>query len=254
MFLILIGSLVAFFTFGSAMAALYLQRFLPESSRSDPVRVVIGQVSALVSLLLAMVLGTLVGTSFGFFFAQKANLDAFAAQVLQFDQALAEFGPETKLGRAQLKEEILRSDSLIWSNGDVEPSAIAVAKPISEEAAIDAYLSSLQPKSDAQKQALAKANQYAAALEQSRLLMSLQVAGQSVPSQLVAILAVWAVALFFSYGLFAPNDFTIVAALAFGAVSIGLAIFLIFDLRQPYTGLFRISPAALEETFDFLNK
>jgi Protein of unknown function (DUF4239) len=45
----------------------------------------------------------------------------------------------------------------------------------------------------------------------------------------------------------------IVAALAFGAVSIGLAVFLIFDLRQPYTGVLRISPAAVEQAIGFLN-
>jgi hypothetical protein len=119
---------------------------------------------------------------------------------------------------------------------------------------IDAYLSSLQPTSEVQKQAVAKANQYAAAMEQSRLLMSLQVAGQSVPSELVAVLAIWAIALFFGYGLFALNTPTIITTLAFGALSIGLAIFSIFDLRQPYTGVFRVSPAALEQAIGFLNK
>ncbi len=254
MTIVLIAVLIAILTFGSGLTALYLQKRLPEPSRSDSSRGLIAQVSGLVSVLLAMVLGTLVGTSFGFFFAQKTSLDTFAAQVLEFDRALAQYGPETKPARAKLKEAMIGGHDLFWGHGDVDPAALTVAAPLSQEVAFDAYLASLQPTSETQKQALAKARQYAATVELSRLLMSLQVAGQSVPWQFVAILAVWAVALFLGYGLFAPNNATTIVAFAFGALSIGLATFLVFDLRQPYTGVFRISPAALEETIDFVDK
>ena len=248
----IIAFLIAGLAFGSGIVALYAQPFLPESTKSDHSRTVVSQVSALVSLLLAMVLGTLVGTAFGFFFAQKANLDDFSVQVLQFDQALAQYGPQTGPVRAQFKQAFVGGYHLFWGRGDGDPAALSA--PLSQERAINTYLASLKPSSDGQKQALARANQYATAMEQSRLLMSLQMAGQSVAWQLVAILAVWAVALFFGYGLFAPKSATTIAALAFGALSIGLAIFLIFDLRQPYSGIFRISPGPLEETINVLNK
>jgi hypothetical protein len=253
MSIVLIAASISILTFGSAMTALRVQRFIPDLSKSD-VRGVITQVSALVSVLLAMVLGTLVGTSFGFFFTQRANLDTFAAHALQLDLALAEYGPETKPARAQFRDEFVQGYDLFWGRGDVDRAAFTVARSLHQGATVDAYLSSLQPTSEVQKQAVARANQYAAAMEQSRLLMLLQVAGQSVPSELVAILAIWAIALFFGYGLFAPNTPTIVTTLSFGALSIGLAIFLIFDLRQPYAGVFRVSPAALEQAIDFLNK
>lgn len=249
-----IGILIAVLTFGSAMAALYIRRWLPEAARSDAVRSLIGQVSGLVSLLLAMVLGTLVGTSFSFFFTQKANLDIYAAQILQFDQALAEYGPETEPARVQLKEAAVRGYNLFFGQNDLDVAALTVAIPLKQVAAISALLASLQPKSETQKQAIAKANKYAGEMEQSRLLMSLQVAGQSVPWQLVAILAVWGVALFFGFGLFASGRPATITALAFGSISIGLAVFLIFDLRTPYIGVLRVSPAALEQAIDFLNK
>ena len=254
MTLILVAIAIAVVTFGSGIMALFVQQRLPDAHKSDSSSKLITQVSALVSLLLAMVLGTLVGTSFAFFFTQKASLDVFAAQALQFDQALAQYGPETRAARAKLKDAMVRGHDLFWGHDGIDPATFTVAGPLAQEAVIDEFLASLQPQSEAQKQALAKANQYASAMEQSRLLISLQVAGQSVPWQLVAILAVWGIALFFGYGLFAALNATTIAALAFGAVSISLAIFLIFDLRQPYTGAFRVSPAALEQTIDFLNK
>ncbi len=91
------------------------------------------------------------------------------------------------------------------------------------------FLATLEPKTDAQKQALATASQYASMVEQSRLLMSLQVASGPVSWVLIAILVFWTVALFFGIGLFAESNSLVLAALAFGALSIAFAIFLILE-------------------------
>jgi hypothetical protein len=50
-----------------------------------------------------------------------------------------------------------------------------------------------------------------------------------------------------------PNMF-VYSALAFGALSIAFAIFLIFEFGQTYTGLFRVTPAALVPTIEFMDK
>jgi hypothetical protein len=42
--------------------------------------------------------------------------------------------------------------------------------------------------------------------------------------------------------------------MAFGAFAVGSAIFLILELSEPYSGLFRISPAALEQTIDTIDR
>ena len=164
MTLILTAILIAGVTFGSGMGALHLQRFLPESMRSDSCRTVIAQVSALLSVLLAMVLGGLVGTSFSFFFAQKSNMDTLSAQVLELDRALAEYGPEAGGARAQLKENVLQGFEVFSGHRQVDPGAFTtVARPLAQEDATNAVLASLQPKSEAQKHSLAKAQQFVTA-------------------------------------------------------------------------------------------
>ena len=45
-----------------------------------------------------------------------------------------------------------------------------------------------------------------------------------------------------------------IAPLTFGALSIAFAILLILELGMPYTGLFRGSPAALEQTIQYIDK
>ena len=71
---------------------------------------------------------------------------------------------------------------------------------------------------------------------------------------LIAILVLWTVALFFGMGLFAQSNSLVLVALAFGALSIAFAIFLILELGMPYTGLMRVSPAALEQAIEFVDK
>ena len=116
------------------------------------------------------------------------------------------------------------------------------------------FLATLKPTTDAQKQALATANLYNSMVEQSRLLMSLQVASLPVSPLMIAILVFWTVALFFAIGLFAESNSLVIAALAFGAVSIAFAIFLILELGLPYTGLLKVSPAALQQAIEFVDR
>ena len=92
------------------------------------------------------------------------------AQILQLDRALAEYGPEASGARAQLKENVLQGFEVILSHRQVDPGAFTtVARPLAQEDATNAVLASLQPKSEAQKHAPAKAQQFATAMQQSRL-------------------------------------------------------------------------------------
>ena len=235
-------------------AGLALQTRLVDEHKTGETKAVVGQISGLVSLLLALVLGTLIGVSWGYFSAQRTNLENFSAQILRLDQALGQFGPETKPMRDQLKAGMEKAYAAIWGGGTIDPASLTVGPPLASAQAMTDYLATLQPKTDAQKAALATANQYASMVEQSRLLISLQIASGPVSWILIAILVFWTAALFFAMGLYAPSNALVTAALTFGALSIAFAIFLIFEFGLPYTGLFRVSPAALEQTIEFIDK
>lgn len=235
-------------------AGLALQTMLKEEHKRGETKGVIGQVSGLVSLLLALVLGTLIGVSWAYFSAQRTNLENFSAQILRLDQALAQFGPETKPMRNRLKEGIVKAYGVIWGGGTIAPALLTVEPVLANAQAVSDYLATLQPKTDAQKAALSTANTYASMVEQSRLLISLQIASAPVSWILIAILVFWTAALFFAIGLYAESNALVIAALTFGALSIAFAIFLILELGMPYTGLFKVSPAALEQTIEFIDK
>jgi hypothetical protein len=250
----LISIVIFLLTLAAGYAGLQVQGRLAAEHKSGESRGVVGQVAGLVSLLLALVLGTLIGVSFAYFSTQKTELEGFSAQILRLDQALAQYGPETKPLRDKIKAGIQKGYDTFWGGGDADPNALSVEVPLANGQAISDFLATLKPTTDAQKAALASANQYASMVEQSRLLMSLQVASQPVSWVLVAVLVFWTVALFFGIGLYAAPNVLVTAAIAFGAASIAFAIFLILELGEPYTGLFRVSPAALEQTIQYIDK
>lgn len=235
-------------------AGLALQVRLLPHHKTGETKAVVGQISGLVSLLLALVLGTLIGVSFAYYSAQRTNLENFSAQVLRLDEALAQYGPETKPMRDGIKEGIEKAYAAVWGGGKVDPALLTVGPPLANARGTTEYLASLQPKTDAQKTALATAKTYASLVEQSRLLMSLQIAAGPVSWFLLAILIFWTASLFFAIGLYAELNSVVFAAITFGALSIAFAIFLILEFGQPYTGLFKVTPAALEQTIQFIDK
>jgi ABC-type antimicrobial peptide transport system permease subunit len=245
---------VALLAFAFGVAGLHLQRLLPEPHTSERSRDMIAAIVGLISLLLALVLGTLVGSAYSFFTTQKTEIETFAARSIHLDLALAEFGPETAPARARMKQQLQDLHDMVWGENAVEAAdALLVAEPIPHIKELDEYVASLDPKTPAQRQFAAAAAADIAALEQTRLLISLQLAS-SVSWPLVVIVVSWALILFCGYGVLSRLNATTLTALGFGAFAVGSALFLILELSQPFTGVFRIPSGAYDQMLASLDK
>ncbi len=248
-----VGIAVTIITFLGGALGLYLQRTLPEEHSVEKSRDMIGAVMGLVTLLLALVLGTIVGSAYFFSATQQSELQALSAQSIQLDEALAEFGPEAKPLRDAWKENLDKNLKLFWGGGDVDPGALHVSKAMGAISALKGAIHSLDAKTPEQKDAVAGANAHLAQIEQTRLLMSLQLANP-FSKPLLFVVVFWSFFLFCGFGLLSKLNATTIGALAFGALAVGSGIYLILELSQPYTGLFKISPAALQEAVDSIDK
>ena len=82
---------------------------------------------------------------------------------------------------------------------------------------------------------------------QTRLLMSLQLASP-VSWPLLNIVVSWAILLFFGFGVLSRLNSTSLVANVVGAFAVASAIFLILELNEPFSGLFRIPAASVEQT------
>ncbi len=130
---------------------------------------------------------------------------------------------------------------------------MSVGQPIEHLRLMDMYVASLDPKTPAQRQFAATAGAAAGSIEQTRLLISLQLASP-VSWPLVAIVVSWAAILFCGFGMLSRFNATTVVAVALGAFAVGSALFLILELSEPFTGVFRVPSGAFDEMLAALGK
>ena len=119
--------------------------------------------------------------------------------------------------------------------------------------ATDAAIAALDPRTPQQKQAAAAAAVDASLIQNTRLLIALQLKSP-VSWPLVTVVVLWSILLFCGFGLLSRINPTTIAALGFGGFAVGGALFLIIELSQPYTGLFRVLSDALEVSLEEMGK
>src|SRR5208282_3414032 len=241
--------------FVGGLIGLILHRVLPEEHVTGGAKDMIGAVVGLLTLLSALVLGLLIWTSYGVYAGQNAAIQTLAAKVLQLDLALADYGPEAKDVRTQIRQGLGKTIDQIWGSTESDANFVAnnFAAALQNLRNRDASLAALHPSTDAQTQALAAAKATVESIGQSRLQMSFALASPiSIP--LIVIVASWATFLFFGYGLMSGGNITSFIAVAVGALAVASAAYLILDLSSPYSGIFRASSAPLEQVLAVMGK
>jgi hypothetical protein len=239
-------------TFGVGVLGLYLQKLLPEQHKSSGSRDMIGAVMGLLSLLLALVLGTLVGSAFTFFASQKADVESLCARSLELDLAFRQYGPETEPLRQALRGSMQEALDAIKGDSEAYRRHFEVGGYVSKFEKWNDTLASLTPNSPIQTQLISSMGASSHSFQQTRLLMSLELAS-SISWPLITIVVSWAMFLFFGFGVLSRLNATSLGALAFGAFAVASAIFLILELNQPFSGFFRIPAASIEETMKALS-
>ena len=247
-----IGVGVCALTFLFGYAGMWAQKLLPEAHMTSGAREMIGAVMGLIALLLALVLGTLVGSAYGFYATQKANVEVMAARSIQLDMALRPFGAEATMIRAGLSASINQAYKAIWID-HLDPSQYDINTLVANFNQLNAAVAALKPTTPEQNAAISTINVSVGIIEQTRLLMSLQLASP-ISWPLLFVVVSWAMLLFAGYGVLARLNGTAVAAALIGGFAIGSAVFLILELNQPFLGLFRLPAAAMQQAMAVLGK
>jgi hypothetical protein len=250
---LLVAIIVAILAYCSGLAGLHLQKRVPEEHMTGGSRDMILAVIGLLTLLLALVLGTIVGNSYAYFATQKFELEAFASHALLLDQALADYGPDAKPTRDRLKETLTQSYHLFWGADDADPERFGVDVAMARWKPMNEALKALNPSTEAQKREVSAAIVVFGQMEQTRMLMSLQLASPIAPMFVVIVVA-WSMFLFCGFGVLSGANRTTRATLALGAISVGSAIFLIQDLSEPFSGLFRVPPGSIVQTIEAIDR
>ena len=244
---------VCVLTFGLGLVGLYLKRLLPERHMSAGSRDMIGAVIGLLSLLLALVLGTLVGSAYGFFATQKGDIESLCARSLGLDLAFRQYGPETQPLREALRDSMQEALDAIRGDSAAYQRHFELGGYMFEVRGVEPDAVFAEPALAGSNSAHSSMGASSEAFQQTRLLMSLQLAS-AISWPLIVIVVSWAMLLFFGFGVTSGLNPTSLGALAFGSFAVASAIFLILELNQPFSGLFRVPTAPIERAISVLGK
>jgi Protein of unknown function (DUF4239) len=230
--------------FGSALLGLSLRALLPEHHLSSESKDVVKLAMGLIATMAALVLGLLTASAKSSFDVQNAETVHSAADIIRLDRALARYGPETKEIRDLLKKAVAFRIHLTWPEDGSNPANLDSPEITRATEGLEDKIRELSPRNDLQREFKSRALQISVDLLATRWLRIAQLSNP-VPLLFLVVLTFWLSILFGTFGLFAPRNVTVIAALVLCAVAVSGSTFLILEMHRPFEGLMKISPAPL---------
>jgi hypothetical protein len=154
-------------------------------------RDMIGAIMGLLSLLLALVLGILVGSAHQFFTSQKAELESLSARSLELELAFRQYGPETEPMRQMMKTSVPEAYDAAQGNRKAYEQHFEIGAYLSKFEKWNEMVASLAACTSQQTELLSSIRSISASFQQTRLLISEQLAS-SISWPLVVIVVGWA--------------------------------------------------------------
>jgi hypothetical protein len=257
-----IGLIVAACAFGGAMLGMLAGAILPKHHLSTESKDVIKVVMAMTATIAALVVSLMISTSKTSFDEKDSQLRQQAAFTIMLDRLLAQYGPETKDARIQLRgmtEDKLRA---VWgedvngksdsdTNSDLDLGVLR-EKNFGIET-LQQRLLTLSPKTETQKVLKDKALEVSFKIAEGQWLLLEQLASR-LQWVFIALVTFWLTIVFMSFGVFAPRNMSVVAALFVGSLSVGAALYIIAELDSPYGGYITISSESVRAALGQLGK
>ena len=243
--------LIAFMCiFGAGLLGFAIRGLLPAHHRTDETGKTVHNVMGVVALLAALVLGLLVANTKSSFDLRSQEVQQFSANLTLLDRELMHFGQDTAKMRETLRTFTARKIAQLWTDrgGETVNDAAESVRLLDE---IDGDLRLFAPNNPVHIEGRKNALDIIRDLKRtSRLLSVQQINATPRPFLIVGIF--WLSVLFLCRGVFAPLNGTVIAAFFLAALSVSVAINLIFDMDQPFTGFIKVSSVPMQQALDWM--
>ena len=233
---------------------MWLHKVLPERHLDAASKDTVKLGAGLLATLAALVLGLLVSSAKSSFDAMNTGIAQAGAKVLLVDHMLADYGPETKDVREQLRNIVASSIDRIWPEEKGKTGGLRAMESLDDAGKLfKTKLRELTPANDFQKSRLAQAVQLSDDVLHTRLLL-MEGEQTNLPATFIVVLVFWLTGLFVSFGLFAPSNGVVITVLLICALSVSSAIFLILEMNRPLDGFIKASNAPLRKAVELIGK
>jgi hypothetical protein len=229
-------------TLGGIFLGTLLRRSLPEHHLDQHTKDVVRLGVGLIATIAALVLGLLIAAAKSSFDTQSAHLKQITANLILLDNILAQYGPEARPIREQIRSTVGPFADRLWREKEATKTGPFETDGRPERVYLE--IQRLMPHDHLQGSLQSRAVQLSNDLAQARFLLFVE-SENLMPIPFLAVLAFWLVIIFGSFSLFSPLNATMFTALSLFALSAACAIFLILELGRPFTGLLQLSSAPL---------
>jgi hypothetical protein len=246
---------VSFFAFAlifaGALAGMVIRPVLPAEhlvpEAKDTVRLAIG----LVVTMTGLVLGMLVSSAKTFYDGEKNQVAQLGSQIVLVSDLLVAYGPDTKPVRVEARKFVEAGIDRVWPKDSSQGFQL---RPGSAGSDFYERVQQLTPTNDLQRAVKSELLSATIGLRETYWLLYLQSEQTSVPKPLLAVVISWLVAIFVSFGLFAPRNATVVVTLIICALAASAAIFIISSMYSPFSGVLKIAPISANAALHQMEK
>ena len=250
---LILGLISAGCIFSGVLLGLLLRGLLPDQHLRDESKDAIKLGAGMIATVSALVLGLLVASAKDTFDTTEEEITQRAAKIIFLDRLLADYGPETKAAREQLRRTVATQIEDLWPEEKTGASGLAAFERTGGLEAVQMTLLKVTPTTDAQRQLFATAQQIISDLRQSRWLLIEQMQ-HVIPIPFLVVLLFWLTMLHISFGLLAPRNATVITVLLISALSVSGAIFIILDMTHPMQGMIKVSSAPMRNALEHLGQ
>ncbi|MFK4442714.1 hypothetical protein ABH944_002824 [Caballeronia udeis] len=240
---------------------------LPEEHKADETVQLLKLVVGMLVTFAALVLGLLTASSKTVFDTTTADIRTYAAELIQLDNSLREYGPAADVPRHILRAYTAAAIASTWSQ-EPPPAGDYYQKTLGPGYGTDnldsrvlgamleraqRYTRELQP-GDAFHQKLAEEalGRFDQLIQQRWKIV--EEARGSASSPFDRILVFWLLVIFLCFGLIAPRNTLALVTITLGALSIASTVLVILDLDTPFTGAILVPSQPMRDALSYLNR
>jgi hypothetical protein len=250
--------LILAFLCGSSAAGFWLRRVLSDRHFNretlDSMRLVI----TMLVTFAALVLGLLTSTVKTRFDNQTEVMRSYAANLIELDQRLREYGPDALSARTLLRSYTAAAIFDTWP-AEPRPSGTYPTgmHQISSDTIESTKLGDMLVRLDRMIQALAPSGMFQSHVADNlrmRMLATLQTrwtlietARSTISWPFLVLLTFWLMVVFAMFGLSAPRNNVMYATILCCGLSVGSSLFLILDFDTPYQGILQLPSSPLRD-------